>query len=141
MMAARVLVPVTARVPPTVALLVTASAVPLPFKVTEPWIVVVIPVRPKVIALALVVPIEIVPVVPLAVPASIVRLPELPLVTLPDCRVTVPELEVVPVVLPDWRIVLALAVEATVVLPLLTLFETKASGIAVMVIRGVISPS
>ena len=98
-------------------------------------------VLPRLRALVLVVPMLIVPFVPLAVPTSMVILPELPLVTLPDWRVTLPLFDVAPVVLPDCKIVFALLVLALDVFPELTLFDVKASGTAVSCIRGDISPS
>ncbi len=63
--------------PSTCTLLVTVRAVPAPVRLTLPWSVVVIPLCPSVIALALVVPNKSCPVVPVAVPESIEMLPEL----------------------------------------------------------------
>jgi len=94
--------------------------------VSAPELVVVNPLLPSVKALALDAPRVIVPAVPVAVPASMV---------------TLPELLVVPVALPDWIVVVAELVEAVEVLPEFTLLETRATGTAVSWIRGVISPS
>jgi len=73
----------------------------VPATVNGPLKVEVTPVRPIVIPELFAVPIEIVPAVPLAVPTSIVTLPELPALALPDLIEMAPVL-VVPV--PDCRL-------------------------------------
>lgn len=94
--------------------------------VSEPALDVVSPALPSVRADALEAPSVMAPFVPVAVPESMAMSPEL---------------EVVPVALPEAIETLAEFVEAVEVEPELTLLATKASGTAVSWIRGVISPS
>ena len=106
--------------PLNAASFVTVRAVPLPVIATEPCKVVVTPDLPSVRALAFDVPSKRAPVVPVAVPESIV---------IP------PELLVVPSALPVCTLMLFEFVDAAFVLPLETFAAWKAYGTAVTFMR------
>lgn len=122
---------VTARVELAVKAWVTVRA---------PAFVVVSPLLPRVNADALAEPKDIVPSLPVPLPASMLILPEA-VVPLPVLIVILPELLVTPSALPEVMVIPSELVEAELVLELATLAARKAYGTAVSLNLGVISAS